>query len=114
MPLAISMVWRNQSSDCYFCLTETTGITSKSKNTEQYPDFPSAMRPSSHRELLPVPNPPGNLTFSNYNFDYNEDHRQQEGDNVDSNPIFKASCPSSETHLSTPGDLNNQDLNFPD
>ena len=99
MPFAIPMVWGEQkdhSSECYFCLTDITWITSKSKHTEKHPDFPSAMKPVPHREELPVPNSPENLTFSNYNSDYDEDHGQQEGDNIDSNPIFEASCPSSE------------------
>lgn len=72
------------------------------------------MRLAPHRGELPVPNPPENLTFSNYNSDYDQNHGQQERDNVDSNPIFEASCPTSEPHLLTPGDLNNHDLNFPD
>jgi hypothetical protein len=54
------------------------------------------MWPVPHREELPVPNSLENLTFSNYNSDYDEDHGQQEGDNVDSNLIFEASCSSSE------------------
>jgi len=56
------------------------------------------MRPVPHREELPVPNPPENLTYSNYNSDYDEDHVQEEGDNVDNNPVFEPSCPSPETH----------------
>jgi hypothetical protein len=54
------------------------------------------MRPVPHREELPVSNSPENLTFGNYNSDYDKDRGQQEEDNVDSNPIFEASCPSSE------------------
>ena len=60
--------------------------------------------PTQRRVALPYTTE--NLTFSSYNSDYDED--------VDNNPIFEASCPSSEPHLLTPGDLNNHDLNFPD
>jgi hypothetical protein len=93
------MVWGKQkdhSTDCYFCLTDKAWITSKSKHTEKYPHFPSVMRPVPHREELPVPNSPEKLTFNNYNSNYDEDRGQQEGDYVDSNPVFEASCPSSE------------------
>jgi hypothetical protein len=51
-PFAIPMVWReakDHSSDCYFCLTNITGITSKSKHTVKYPNVPSAMRPIPHK-----------------------------------------------------------------
>jgi hypothetical protein len=34
------------------------GITSKSKHTLQYPDFPSAVRPISHCVESPIPEPP--------------------------------------------------------
>jgi hypothetical protein len=41
-------------------LTNIIGITSKSKHTVKYRDFPSAMRPVQHSEES-VPNPPENL-----------------------------------------------------
>jgi hypothetical protein len=46
--------------------------------------------------------------------DSDEDHKQKKRDNVDHNPIFAASYSSSEPRLLTPGNLNNQDLNFPE
>ena len=101
MPFAIPMFWKepkDHSSDCYFCLTNKTGITSKSKHTVKYPDLPSAMRPVSHTEELPVPKSPENLTFSNDNSNFDEDHRQQ-GDNAECNLTSEASCSSNTTRL---------------
>jgi hypothetical protein len=99
-------------SDCYFCLANITGITSK--YTVKYPDFPSAMRPVPHSEELPVPKPLENLTFSDNNSYSDEVHGQQEGDNGDCDPTFDASCSLSEPHLLTQGDLNYlvRDLNL--
>ena len=51
MPFAVPMVWReprNHVDDCYFCMTNIKGITSKSKRSIQYPNIPSAMRPVPH------------------------------------------------------------------
>lgn len=58
MPFAIPMVWReptNHHDDCYFCMTNVTGFSSKNKNKIVYPNIPSAMRPVPHGEDLPVP-----------------------------------------------------------
>ena len=89
------------SSNCYFCLTNITGITSKSKHTVKYPNLPSA-----HSEELPAAQPWENLTLSDYNSDFDDDHGQQEGDNVDCDLTFEARCSLSEPHL-TQGNLNN-------
>ena len=51
---------------------------------------------SAHSKELPVPKPPENLTFSNDNSGSDEEHRQQEGDNVDCDLTFEASCSSAE------------------
>jgi len=104
MPVAVPMVWKepeDHSSDCHFCLTNVTGITSKSKHTVQYPDLPSAMRPVPHSEELPVPQPPQKVTFSDNTSDSDEYHRRQEGGNVHCDPTFEASSSSSEPHLLT-------------
>ena len=101
-PFYFLIVWREPKdrwSDCYFCLTNITGITSKSKNTVKYPDLPSAMRPVPHSEELWYKSP--GKSFSNENSDCDEDHEQEEGDNVDCDPTFVASCSSSGSHLLT-------------
>ena len=67
MPFAILMVCREPTdrvSDCYFCLSSVTGVTTKSKHAVQYPAVPSAMRPVPHSAELPVPKPPTNMTLS--------------------------------------------------
>jgi hypothetical protein len=93
--VCLSVFWRepkDHSSDCYISLTNKTGLTSKSKHAVKYPDFPFAVRFVAHSEELPVPKPPENLTFDDNRSISDEDHGQQEGDNVDCNPKFKASC----------------------
>ncbi|UYV82275.1 hypothetical protein LAZ67_21001540 [Cordylochernes scorpioides] len=100
MPFAVPMIWRepkDHSSDCYFCLTKTTGITSKSRHTVEYPDLPSAMRPVPYSDILPVPQPPENVIFS----DDDLDRREQQWNDTN----FEAGA-LSELHLLTQGDLN--------
>ncbi|UYV66554.1 hypothetical protein LAZ67_4002056 [Cordylochernes scorpioides] len=100
MPFAVPMIWRepkDHSSDCYFCLTKTIGITSKSRHTVEYPDLPSAMKPVPHSDILPVPQPPENVIFS----DDDSDRREQQWDDTN----FEAGA-LSEPHLLTQGDLN--------
>jgi hypothetical protein len=70
----------------------------------KYPDLPSAVTPVAHSGELPVPKPPENLTFNDDRFDSDEDRVEQEGDNVDCDRIFEASCSSSEPRLLTQGD----------
>lgn len=61
LPFAIPMVWRepkNHVDDCYFCLTNVNGFSSKNKKHIEYPNVPSAIRPIPHAQDLPVPTPP--------------------------------------------------------
>lgn len=106
MPFAVPMVWRelkDHSSDCYFCLMNITGITSKSKHSVKYLYLPSAMRPVPHSEDLRVPQPPENVTLSDDDLD---PHQEQEDTNLhDTN--FEPTTSSFEPHLLTQGDLNN-------
>ncbi|UYV65021.1 hypothetical protein LAZ67_3002849 [Cordylochernes scorpioides] len=76
---------------------KTTGITSESRHTVEYPDSPSAMRPVPHSDILPLPQPPENVIFS----DDDSDRREQQSDDTN----FEAGS-SSEPHLLTQGDLN--------
>ena len=61
MPFAIPMVWRepqNHVNDCYFCMVKIQGHNAKSKKDIQYPNIPSALRPVTHCNSLPIPVPP--------------------------------------------------------
>jgi hypothetical protein len=87
---------KDHSIDCYFCLTNITGITSKSKHTVKYPNVPSALRPVPHNEALPIPKPPANV---------NMDDEDSAIDEADLEQV-EASCSSSEPNLLTQGDLN--------
>ena len=62
MPFAVPMIWREPKdhiNDCYFCLTPPLkkGYNKKKKNSIQYPNIPSALRPVSHSAELPAPEP---------------------------------------------------------
>ena len=115
MPFAIPMVWREPKdhvSDCYFCLTSTTGVTAKSTDTVQYPNLPSAMRPVPHIAELPVPKPPTNMTLSDS--ESSDENVGQANNNMDCDPTFSGAISSNEAHLLTQGDLNYifRDLNL--
>lgn len=71
-----------------------TGITCRFKHTVKCPDFTSAMRPLPHKVS-------GKSIFNYDISDSDRDHEQQEGDNVDCNLTFEASCSLSEPRLQT-------------
>ena len=55
---AVPMVWRKQANhvnDCYFCMTNVTGFSSKSKGNIKYHHFPSSIRLIPHSADLPPP-----------------------------------------------------------
>ena len=55
---AVPMVWREQENhvdDCYFCMTNVAGFSSKSKGSIKYPYLLSAIRPIPHSADLPPP-----------------------------------------------------------
>jgi len=70
------------------------------------------MRPVQHSEVACTTS--SGKSFSDDNSGSDEAHGQQEGDNVDCDPTFEASCPSSEPKLLTQGNLNDpvRDLNL--
>ena len=52
----VLIVWREQANHvngCYFCMTNVTGFSSKSKGNIKYQDLPLAIRPISHSADLP-------------------------------------------------------------
>lgn len=54
----VPMVWResiNHINDCYFCMVNVSGINRNNRQKWSYPDLPSARRPISHSEELPIP-----------------------------------------------------------
>jgi len=114
MPFAIPIVRREPTdhvTDCYFCLTSITGVTTKSKHTVQYPNLPPAMRPVPHSAELPVPKPPTNITLSDG--ELSDEDVGQANNIMDCDPTFAEVISSNEPHLLTQGDLNDivRDLN---
>lgn len=62
---AVPMVWREPKdhlTDCYFCMTDIAGYSTKSKNKIAYPDIQSAIKPVPHDPSMPVPIPPKLVT----------------------------------------------------
>ena len=112
MPFAVPMVWREQKdhvTDCYFCLTKTSGYTSKTKKLIKYPSLPSAIRPVSHDDSLPVPQPPADWTIADDDETVMGDEMRR--DNV-ADPDFQLE--SNEPHFITQAELNDlvRDLNL--
>ena len=106
------MVWResqDHSSDCFFCITQIKGISSTSKHTVRYPNFPSAMRPVPHSENLPAPHPPTHLTLEEeLELKAAAEVPKEEQDDA----TFETSTSFCEPHLLNQGELNDlvQDL----
>lgn len=52
----VPMVWREPKNILmtYFCLVSITGINKKNHNKWTYPDLPSARRPISHSDEVPI------------------------------------------------------------
>jgi hypothetical protein len=104
------MVWcqpTDHTSDCYFFLTNTTGITSKSKQTFKYRNLPSTIRPVPHGQDLPIPPPPSSINISERT---NPEPYQEENYDIQ-DPSFEV---FTEPHLFSQGDLNDlvRDLNL--
>lgn len=75
MPFDMPAVWRepnDHSSDCYFCLTDISGISSKFKHIAIYPNLPSAMKSVPHGDEPPVPKSPDIVTMDKDNSDADE------------------------------------------
>jgi hypothetical protein len=99
MPFAIPMVWSeptNHVSDCYFCLTSITGVTTKSKHTVQYSILPTAIRPESHSEELPVQKHPTNMTLSES--ESSDEFVGHANRNMECDPTFAGASSSNEPH----------------
>ncbi len=112
MPSAVTITWReptDHSSNCYFCmmLLVGKGLSKKKKQSVQYPNMPSAIRPVPHGEELPVPDAPESFLLESDEEDdedeeENEDYRT--GPSMSNDPDFDQES-FSEPHLMTQGEL---------
>jgi len=84
LPFGVPMVWReptNHINDCYFCMTKIRGYNKKKKVNIKYPDkIPSALRPVSHSQNIPIPLPPSSQQMSDWQLD-NEDETSSDSNN---------------------------------
>lgn len=61
LKFGVPMLWRHQkdhTTDCYFCLTNVTGHTKKTKSKIQYPSVQSVTKPIPHSDAVPIPEKP--------------------------------------------------------
>lgn len=101
MPFAVPMIWReprDHIGDCYFCITNVVGFSSRNKKIIQYPNLLSAIRPVPHDNTLPVPIPPKSSSIDDEVIDMVLEHSS------DSDEEFE--LPDSQPHLITQGELN--------
>jgi hypothetical protein len=60
------MIWRessNHTTDCYFCLTNVTGFSYKTRASVKYPAVPSVSKPIPHDPVTcPIPTAPTEYT----------------------------------------------------
>ncbi|GBM68741.1 hypothetical protein AVEN_263565-1 [Araneus ventricosus] len=74
--ICVPVIWRdpaNHIDDCYFCMVPAASgvFTKKKKRTIEYPNIPSALRPVSHGEVLPIPEPPTDFSISSLDMSHN-------------------------------------------
>jgi len=89
MQFGVPMIWREPSdhvTDCYFCLTNVTGFSKKSRHNIVYPKVPSALRPVPHCEDLPMPNPPAELENIDSDESTSSEATHDDGGDADYNP----------------------------
>lgn len=102
MPFAIPMIWREPKdhfTDCYFCLTNIKGITSKTKYTVKYPNLQSAIRPVLHNAEFPVPVYADTTLSDNDNSDSDLTQIHNDSDENKNDPTYEASSCSSEPYF---------------
>lgn len=112
MPFAVPMIWhepKDHTTDCYFCLVNISGFSTKNKDNIIYPNVSSATRPVKHSEEFPVPIPPTcKLLLSS-----STSGSSSNNDSSDHDEQFHAG-PSNVPHLISQADLNDlvRDLNL--
>lgn len=105
------MIWREQQNhvnDCYFCMTNVSGFTKKTKSNVIYPNVPSAIGPVPHCETLPIPVPPN--SFEEIDSSSSDDSKAS----TSSNSIYEASTITNVPQLFEQSDLDDlvRDLNL--
>lgn len=110
LPFGSPMLWKKQSNhenDCYFCLTNVFGFSTKNKHKITYPDCVSAIKPIPHGEGVPIPISPNKKNESDDECEaMNDEETSDDPDYVPEN--------HHEPHLINQSELNDlvRDLNL--
>ena len=76
LPFGIPITWQeptDDTTDCYFCLVNTKGISKKNRHKISYPSIPSAIRRTLHSDGLPIPVFKGFLPFEDVGSDQEQE-----------------------------------------
>ena len=83
------MIWRepaNHVDDCYFCIVNVAGFSSKNKSKINYPNIPSVMRPVPNSDSIPVP------TFNSFTQSFKETNTcTSENSSIENNKYHSSS-----------------------
>ena len=90
---------QNHLSDCYFCAVKTTGLTSKTRSSVEYPSSPSAIQPVPHSVELSI------STF--YGFQLSESESISSSEKSELYKDFVVSHQNDEPQLFAQAELNN-------
>ena len=58
LQFGVPMIWKEQKNhhdDCYFCMTNVSGINKNNRSKWKYPNIPSAARPMPHSDIISIP-----------------------------------------------------------
>ena len=109
MPFAVPITWKEptyHTNNCYFCKVSPVQkeLSKKKKESIEYSNIPSAVRPGPHGEGRPVPDAPTSVSFESDEESGEEEAEKDDNAGLQSDP-YSDEAHSSGQHLTTQGEL---------